>query len=145
VAPPADSHDHLGAGTKVSPLGRFYAFHTLFLPAILFVLAAVHVAMVIKQGIAPMPVKRFASVTREEYDRLVARFKEQGRPFYESMAKDAVVSFALLLLLFFLAWKVGAPLEREADPTSVTYVPRPEWYFFFLRAVTRGAEGTPGI
>lgn len=116
----------------VRTLGRFYAFHTLFLPAILFVLVAIHVAMVIKQGIAPLPVKRFASVTREEYYRLVEQFKQEGRPFYESMAKDAVVSFALLLLLLFLAWKVGAPLEAEADPTSATYVPRPEWYFFFL-------------
>jgi ubiquinol-cytochrome c reductase cytochrome b subunit len=116
----------------VRTLGRFYAFHTLFLPAILFVLVAIHVAMVIKQGIAPLPVKRFASVTREEYYRLVERFKQEGRPFYESMAKDVVVSFALLLLLFFLAWKVGASLQAEADPTSATYVPRPEWYFFFL-------------
>lgn len=116
----------------VRTLGRFYAFHTLFLPVILFVLAAIHVAMVIKQGIAPVPVKRFASVTREEYYQLVERFKEKGRPFYESMAKDSVVSFALLLFLLFLAWKVGAPLEEEADPTSATYVPRPEWYFFFL-------------
>jgi ubiquinol-cytochrome c reductase cytochrome b subunit len=116
----------------VRTLGRFYAFHTLFLPTILVVLVAIHVAMVITQGIAPMPVKRFASVTREEYHRLVERFKEQGRPFYESMAKDAVVAFVLLLLLLVLAWKIGAPLEGEADPTTATYVPRPEWYFFFL-------------
>jgi len=35
-------------------------------------------------------------------------------------------------LLIFLAWKLGVPLEEEADPTSATYVPRPEWYFYFL-------------
>lgn len=116
----------------VRTLGRFYAFHTLFLPAILFILVAIHVAMVIKQGIAPLPVKKFASVTREQYHNLYETFKEKGRPFYESMAKDAIVSFVLLLLLVFLAWKLGAPLEEEADPTSSTYVPRPEWYFFFL-------------
>lgn len=116
----------------VRTLGRFYAFHTLFLPAILVFLVLIHVAMVVKQGIAPLPVKQFASASREEYYKLYARFKEKGRPFYESMAKDTVVSFALLLLLVFLAWKFGAPLEGEADPTSVTYVPRPEWYFFFL-------------
>jgi len=116
----------------VRTLGRFYAFHTLFLPLILFSLVGIHVAMVIKQGIAPLPVKKFASATRDEYYKLYARFKEKGRPFYESMAKDAIVSLALLLLVVFLAWKVGVPLEKEADPTSATYVPRPEWYFFFL-------------
>jgi quinol-cytochrome oxidoreductase complex cytochrome b subunit len=48
----------------VRTLGRFYAFHTLFLPAIVFVLTGIHVAMVITQGIAPLPAKEFASVTR---------------------------------------------------------------------------------
>jgi ubiquinol-cytochrome c reductase cytochrome b subunit len=116
----------------VRTLGRFYAFHTLFLPAILFMLVAIHLAMVVKQGIAPLPVKKFASATREQYGKLYEQFKIKGRPFYESMAKDTIVAFALFLLLIVLAWKLGAPLEEEADPTSVTYVPRPEWYFFFL-------------
>ncbi len=116
----------------VRTLGRFYAFHTLFLPVVLFGLAGIHIAMVVRQGIAPLPLKKFASVTREQYHTLYERFKAKGRPFYESMAKDSVVAFVLLLLLFFLAWKLGAPLEEEADPTAVTYVPRPEWYFFFL-------------
>jgi quinol-cytochrome oxidoreductase complex cytochrome b subunit len=113
-------------------LGRFYAFHTLFLPVMLFALAAIHLAMVIKQGIAPPPVGEFASVTREQYGALARASKEQGRPFYESMAKDVVVAFALLLALFALAWRLGAPLDEPADPASTTYVPRPEWYFFFL-------------
>lgn len=116
----------------VRTLGRFYAFHTLFLPAILFVLTGIHVAMVIKQGIAPLPVKQFASVTRGQYRELARASKERGRPFYESMAKDALVSCVLLVLLFIMAWTFGAPLAEEADPTSATYVPRPEWYFFFL-------------
>lgn len=116
----------------VRTLGRFYAFHTLFLPAFLFVLTGIHLAMVIKQGIAPLPVKAFASVTPEQYRELSLASKQQGRPFYESMSKDALVSFLLLVLLFALSWRLGAPLGEEADPTSPTYVPRPEWYFFFL-------------
>jgi len=116
----------------VRTLGRFYAFHTLFLPVLLVGLVAIHIAMVVVQGIAPPPVREFASVEPAEYRERYARAKKQGHPFYESMAKDAVVALALLLLLFFLAWKFGAPLEDQADPTSVTYVPRPEWYFFFL-------------
>lgn len=116
----------------VRTLGRFYAFHTLFLPVMLFALTAIHLALVIKQGIAPPPVGDFASVTREQYRTFTRASKEHGRPFYESMAKDAVVAFALLIVLLFLAWKLGAPLDDPADPASATYVPRPEWYFFFL-------------
>lgn len=116
----------------VRTLGRFYAFHTLFLPSILFLLVTIHLAMVVKQGIAPLPLKKFASVARAQYHKVYNEFKEKGRPFYESMAKDVIVAFALLLLLIFLAWKFGAQLGEEADPASATYVPRPEWYFFFL-------------
>jgi len=116
----------------VRTLGRFYAFHTLFLPFILFFLVAIHVAMVIKQGIAPLPVKKFASASREQYYKLYESFKAKGRPFYENIAKDTVVSLILLLFLIFLAYTFGAPLEGQADPTSVTYIPRPEWYFYFL-------------
>jgi len=116
----------------VRTLGRFYAFHTLFLPLILILLVAVHLAMVIKQGIAPAPVKKFASVTREQYYKLYEQFKAKGHPFYESMFKDALVSFIVFLIVIFLTFKFGASLEKQADPTDVTYIPRPEWYFYFL-------------
>ena len=116
----------------VRTLGRFYAFHTLFLPILLFSLVAIHLGMVIRQGIAPLPIGRFASVKREEYNELYELFKEKGHPFYESMAKDMTVAALLMAVLVVLAWKLGAPLEDPADPASVTYVPRPEWYFYFL-------------
>ena len=32
---------------------------------------------------------------------------------------------------------LGAELGPKADPTTTTYVPRPEWYFFFLFEVLR--------
>lgn len=116
----------------VRTLGRFYAFHTLFLPVALFALVAVHLAMVIKQGIAPPPVGDFATATRAKYRELMAASKLRGHPFYESMAKDTVVALGLFVLLLWLAWRVGVPLDEPADPASTTYVPRPEWYFFFL-------------
>src|SRR5258708_36424861 len=31
-----------------------------------------------------------------------------------------------------MAVLVHIPLERIADPTDTTYIPRPEWYFLFL-------------
>src|SRR6185369_17567829 len=35
-------------------------------------------------------------------------------------------------ILFVMAILVHIPLERIADPTDTTYIPRPEWYFLFL-------------
>ena len=32
---------------------------------------------------------------------------------------------------------LGAEQGPKADPTTTTYVPRPEWYFFFLFEVLR--------
>jgi menaquinol-cytochrome c reductase cytochrome b/c subunit len=36
-----------------------------------------------------------------------------------------------------MALLLGAEQGPKADPTSTTYVPRPEWYFFFLFEVLR--------
>ena len=34
----------------------------------------------------------------------------------------------------------GAELGPKADPTTTTYTPRPEWYFFFLFELLRGCQ-----
>ena len=43
-----------------------------------------------------------------------------------------VVFVVLGMLLLFLALMFGAELGPKADPTTTTYVPRPDWYFYFL-------------
>ena len=43
----------------------------------------------------------------------------------------------MLLTIIALAIVFGAELGPKADPTTTTYVPRPEWYFFFLFEVLR--------
>ncbi len=59
--------------------------------------------------------------------------KEHGVPFYPDIIfKDAVISFAIFLILIVLAAYLGAPLEARANPADTTYTPRPEWYFLFL-------------
>jgi mono/diheme cytochrome c family protein len=39
------------------------------------------------------------------------------------------VAVVIMVAVGALAIAVGAPLEAKADPNSVGYVPRPEWYF----------------
>ena len=121
-----------GPDVGVRTLGRFYAFHVLFLPAFLILLVAVHLLMVVRQGIAPPPVGRLAVVRREEYDQLYEESKAEGRTFAEHLVRDSLVALVVLLVAAGLALSVGAPLEEIADPTTTTYVPRPEWYFYFL-------------
>src|SRR3712207_9511858 len=44
-----------------------------------------------------------------------------------------ITIFAIIMLSLIL----GAELGPKADPTTTTYVPRPEWYFFFLFELLR--------
>jgi mono/diheme cytochrome c family protein len=45
------------------------------------------------------------------------------------------------VILFTLAIAVRVPLERLADPTDTSYIPRPEWYFLFLFQMLKVFEG----
>ena len=121
-----------GEEVGVRTLGRFYTAHVLILPAFLYAFILVHISMVIYQGIAPMPKRDLAFVRKEDYGRLYEASKQRGETFLEHLLRDSTVSFFLLLLLVWMAatWKV--PMEEVADPTSTEYVPRPEWYFYFL-------------
>jgi mono/diheme cytochrome c family protein len=40
-----------------------------------------------------------------------------------------------------MAIMVRVPLERVADPTDTSYIPRPEWYFLFLFQMLKVFEG----
>ena len=71
---------------------------------------------------------------REKRDYL-EHYKEKKRDgelfFPDSIAKDAVVSLAVFVLLIGLAVLRGVPNEPPADPSDASYVPRPEWYFMW--------------
>jgi mono/diheme cytochrome c family protein len=55
--------------------------------------------------------------------------------------RDTVAIFIAFAILFTLAAAVRVPLERLADPTDTTYIPRPEWYFLFLFQTLKFFEG----
>src|SRR5215204_1763472 len=46
----------------------------------------------------------------------------------------ACVTLAVIIVMAIL---FGAELGPKADPTTTTYTPRPEWYFFFLFELLR--------
>ena len=43
----------------------------------------------------------------------------------------------VLVVIILMSLILGAELGPKADPTTTTYTPRPEWYFFFLFELLR--------
>jgi ubiquinol-cytochrome c reductase cytochrome b subunit/menaquinol-cytochrome c reductase cytochrome b/c subunit len=75
---------------------------------------------------------------KEEYLREYSILKSQGKPFFPyAVAKDGVMACVVVATIMLLSLTLGAELGPKADPTTTTYVPRPEWYFFFLFEVLR--------
>jgi menaquinol-cytochrome c reductase cytochrome b/c subunit len=75
---------------------------------------------------------------KEIYLREYSILKAQGKPFFPyAVAKDSVMASIVLLAIVTMSIVFGAELGPKADPTTTTYVPRPEWYFFFLFEVLR--------
>ena len=75
---------------------------------------------------------------KELYLREYAILKSQGKPFFPyAVAKDGAMACVVLLAIILMSLTFGAELGPKADPTTTTYVPRPEWYFFFLFEVLR--------
>ena len=75
---------------------------------------------------------------REQYLREYSILKGQGKPFFPyAVAKDSLMACVTLLVIIVLAILFGAELGPKADPTTTTYTPRPEWYFFFLFELLR--------
>jgi menaquinol-cytochrome c reductase cytochrome b/c subunit len=71
------------------------------------------------------------------------RYKEdvdrRGKPFYPyAMFHDTVMSLVVVAVIIALAviWKythlLGVLYADKADPGTVNFVPRPDWYFYFL-------------
>ena len=75
---------------------------------------------------------------REQYLREYSILKNQGKPFFPyAVAKDSVMAAIVIGIIVAMSIVLGAELGPKADPTTTTYVPRPEWYFFFLFEVLR--------
>jgi menaquinol-cytochrome c reductase cytochrome b/c subunit len=75
---------------------------------------------------------------REQYLREYSILKGQGKPFFPyAIMKDSVMAAITLGVIIAMAILFGAELGPKADPTTTTYTPRPEWYFFFLFELLR--------
>ena len=87
---------------------------------------------------------------RTEFARYKADVKARGKPFYPyAMFHDTIMSLVVVCTIIGLAviWKwsswapghdpthkglLGPVVDPPADPGTHSFVPRPDWYFYFL-------------
>jgi menaquinol-cytochrome c reductase cytochrome b/c subunit len=75
---------------------------------------------------------------KEQYLREYSVLKNQGKPFFPyAILKDGTMASITIGVIILMAILFGAELGPKADPTTTTYTPRPEWYFFFLFELLR--------
>ena len=75
---------------------------------------------------------------KEQYLREYEVMKKKGKPFFPyAIMKDSVMACVVVGVIIFMSIYLGAEQGPKADPTTTTYVPRPEWYFFFLFELLR--------
>ena len=110
---------------------------------------------------------------RAQFARYKADVKKRGKPFYPyAMFEDTVMSLIVVAVIVGLAsvWKwtsfgphhdglhqglLGPEFTAPADPGTTSFVPRPDWYFYFLFYLLRifkwpdtvflGTVGIPNI
>ena len=118
----------LGSGGEIGVVtfARFYALHVLLLPPATLLLIGAHIYLVRKHGVAPLPGDE--ALPRKKF-------------FPGQVFRDTVAIFIAFAILFTLAVAARVPLERIADPTDTSYIPRPEWYFLFLFQTLKWFEG----
>src|SRR6516165_10864395 len=81
---------------------------------------------------------------KEAYLRDYSSLKNEGKPFFPyAVVKDGAMACIVMAVIMFVAAAFGAELGPKADPTTTTYVPRPDWYFFFLFEVLRVMKNVP--
>jgi len=87
---------------------------------------------------------------RRVFQQYKADVKERGKPFYPyAMFHDTIMSLVVVATIIGLAviWKwtipgahhigtepgwLGKLYDAPADPGTINFVPRPDWYFYFL-------------
>ena len=75
------------------------------------------------------PVEEGEVITEEN---VFERYDEPQGFFPGQVVADLTVSAILLAVVMVLSYAVPAPLTEPMDVSTTVYVPRPEWFFFFL-------------
>ncbi len=119
-----------GAGMGTLTINRFFGLHVWLMPALIALLAVVHLIVFRHNGSAGPP-------TDHELRKL-----PQGRFWPNQMFMDAFASFAVFVVIVVLSIFSPAPFDVKADP-SQAFIPYPAWYFLALYGMLRVAGQVP--
>ncbi len=100
-------------------INRFFGVHVWLMPAALVALVGAHLFIFRHNGPAGPPVED-------------PRPLRPGRFWPDQMFMDTVISFFVFIVILFLAIFAPPFLDQKADPTNITFVPYPAWYFLAL-------------
>jgi len=132
--------DRVGGAT----LTRVYATHVFLVPAVIGLLALLHVYLVVKRGISEPP--RVDEPVDRAYKARYETLILHGVPYFpNAMWRDALAGCVLVAIVLVLAGVFGPPqLGKPPDPGIVVADPRPDWffigYFTVLALMPPGAE-----
>jgi len=127
-----------GPSVGASTLSRSFAVHVFLIPGLIFIGVALHIALVVRNGISGPPEHSPPRVDprtyRAWYRDLLAR---AGHPFWPDAAwRDAVFAFLVVVAIVGLALTLGPhALGKPPDPSNVDASPRPDWYFLWYFAL----------
>ena len=100
-------------------INRFFGLHVWLMPAALVALVGAHLFIFRHNGPAGPAVED-------------PRPLRPGRFWPNQMFMDTVISFFVFVVIIFLAVIAPPFLDQKADPTNITFVPYPAWYFLAL-------------
>ena len=110
-------------------LSRFYSYHTLLIPAILFGLVGFHLYLVIRNGVSE-PAEASRPVDPKTYRQWYqAMLQKVGVPFWPNAAwRDITFSATTILTINTLVVIYGPPELTSPSPVSIHTNPAPDWY-----------------
>jgi ubiquinol-cytochrome c reductase cytochrome b subunit len=118
-------------------LSHMYAYHVFFIPGLVIAGIALHMYLVIRNGISepPRADRPVDAVTyRAGYQELL---RTSGRPFWpDAIWRDVLFGTGVLLLIAACALIVGPrALGLPPDPSLIAKDPRPDWYMLWYFAL----------
>ncbi|NOZ55679.1 MAG: cytochrome bc complex cytochrome b subunit [Calditrichaeota bacterium] len=119
-----------GETVSANTLTRFFVFHELFVPAILFILIALHIFMIHLHGVA----------------ELEGHEGEGYYPFYpDHFLKGVYVTLFLLTVMSSLAVLLPPALGQPANPAQTPLHIKPEWYFYAVYGLLKWVPIKVGV
>ncbi len=94
-----------------------------------------------------MPESKLKRAQRDGFKRYKDDVKHEGKPFFPyAMFHDTIMALVVVIVIIVLAviWRetaihgkdhvglLGPLTDAKADPGTTSFVPRPDWFFYFL-------------